>query len=192
MEKWLLRADPPSPDFKARMNEVLNGFWELATDANLKYGFAIENRLAPVEFLFVGACLPCISPLHPFSPYSRCSLLCRGAPGVLLFVLHDASPAVRAHGIYNLRTRIREQFRDIRANTVVCKALWALVDAERAHPSSARADMGAAANGAAGRGPGKRRRKGADGDGSDGEYRPTPVKSLGSAVKTRSKVPKVM
>lgn len=56
MEKWLIRVDSPPPLFKTTINEVLTDFWHMATDSKLKYGFTtIDKRLAPIEFVFVGA-----------------------------------------------------------------------------------------------------------------------------------------
>jgi hypothetical protein len=58
MEKWLLRVDNPTPSFKSLINDVLTEFYYIATTARLNYGFSsINKRLAPVEFVFVGASL---------------------------------------------------------------------------------------------------------------------------------------
>lgn len=85
-----------------------------------------------------------------------------------------------------MRLRIREQFRDVRNNGVVCKALWNFIDSlmgptglkvlsktpsySVAPPSS------------------QRKRKKMDED-QDEEYHPSPVKTLsqGVAVRTRGK-----
>jgi hypothetical protein len=56
MEKWLVRVDSPGHAFKTVINEVLTEFSYIATDLQLQYGFkSIDKRLAPVEFVFIGA-----------------------------------------------------------------------------------------------------------------------------------------
>jgi hypothetical protein len=59
VEKWLCRVDKPTEKFKLEIEEVLQEFWKIAVDTELGAGFKnIGRRLAPVEFIFIGAPLP--------------------------------------------------------------------------------------------------------------------------------------
>lgn len=88
-----------------------------------------------------------------------------------------------------MRLRIREQFRDVRNNGNVGKALWNFIDSlmgpsglkilsvkktyAQASPSSQR-----------------KRKKVADDEDEDEDYHPSPVKTLNRGVKTRGKARK--
>lgn len=112
--------------------------------------------------------------------------------GVVLFVLRNYTHEERANAILHMRTRIREQYRDVRNNTLVGKSLWAYVDSitgpsglrvlETDSPSRAIAST-SASTGA------KRKRKGKDSD-DDEDYHPSPIRSFGSKAKTRSSAKK--
>jgi hypothetical protein len=105
--------------------------------------------------------------------------------------MRDYTHQDRAEAIYNMRTHIRDQFKDVRNNTHVGRALWLFVrsimqpgsvslDAVFASPSARLSKR-------------KKRKAGDDGDddGDDGEYRPSPVRAFGNAgAKTRSKAAK--
>lgn len=101
-------------------------------------------------------------------------------------MLRDASHGTRANAVANVRKKIRGQFRDIRANTAVCKALWALIEVEKARASESlqytagprRAGPTAHPDGAKG---GKRKRRAAE-DGSE-----TEVDERADPVRTRSR-----
>lgn len=55
MEKWLMRVDKPTDSFKAEIEELLRDFWNIASNPQLNSGLKnIGNRLAPVEFIFIG------------------------------------------------------------------------------------------------------------------------------------------
>lgn len=55
VEKWLSRVDEPGQQFKDDIERVLKDFWLIADKKELNEGFTkIQQRLAPVEFLFVG------------------------------------------------------------------------------------------------------------------------------------------
>lgn len=58
IEKWISREDKPTAQFKEDIENVLRGLWVIATTQDLKSGFVdIPQRVAPVEFIFIGACL---------------------------------------------------------------------------------------------------------------------------------------
>ncbi|KAG2150495.1 hypothetical protein DEU56DRAFT_32120 [Suillus clintonianus] len=158
LEKWLKRVDHPLPAFMVEINDVLSEFWNIATKDDLNAAFTeVDKRVAPVEFVFIG---------------------------VVLFVLKNCTLRERANAILHMRLRIREQFRDVRNNGLVGKALWSYVDSITG-PSGVRvldvdAPLLAIASTSTGT---KRKRKGSD---ADEDYRPSPIKSLGSKAKTRS------
>lgn len=55
VEKWLSRIDSPGEQFKDDIERVLKDFWLIADKKELNEGFTkIQQRVAPVEFLFVG------------------------------------------------------------------------------------------------------------------------------------------
>lgn len=158
LEKWLKRVDNPSTTFMTQINDVLSEFWHIATKSELNAAFTeVDKRVAPVEFVFVG---------------------------VVLFVLRNHTSEERANAILHMRLRIREQFRDVRNNGLVGKALWNYVDSITG-PSGLRVlDMSSPMLAIAPTSTGtKRKRKGSD---ADDDYRPSPIKSLGSKAKTRS------
>jgi hypothetical protein len=101
--------------------------------------------------------------------------------------MRDYSHQDRAEAIYNMRTHIREQFKDVRNNASVGRALWLFVRSIT-QPGSVSIDavLGSPA------GKMKKRKKGKGGDDSedDDEYKPSPIRALGNAAKTRSKVAK--
>ncbi|KAF5387771.1 hypothetical protein D9615_000478 [Tricholomella constricta] len=153
MEKWISRVDMPAVKFMTDIETVLRDFWNIASNDKLNSGLKkIGSRLAPVEFIFIG---------------------------VLLFVLRKLSLEERATAITALRQTIREQYKDIRINSSVCKSLWAIVRDLQNNPSK----MVSRTNGDT---KGKKRKK-YDTDDEDDEYRPTPVASLGKSAKTRSR-----
>ncbi|KAG1862585.1 hypothetical protein DFJ58DRAFT_233981 [Suillus subalutaceus] len=156
LEKWMKRVDNPPTAFMTLINNVLSDFWHIATSSELNAAFTeVDKRVAPVEFVFVG---------------------------VILFVLRDHTIEERANAILHMRLRIREQFRDVRNNGLVGKAMWNYVDSITG-PSGLRvldAPMMAIASTSTGA---KRKRKGSD---ADDDYHPSPIRSLGSKVKTRS------
>ncbi|KAJ6628698.1 hypothetical protein B0H10DRAFT_2160694 [Mycena sp. CBHHK59/15] len=151
MESWLSRADKPGAQFKIDIDNALCEFGHIATDRELNMAFTIGKKLAPVEFVFIG---------------------------VLLYVLRKSTSKERAHAVYHLRKGIRAQFTDVRMNSSVGAALWALINHLKHNPmSSVLGDSQSAS---------KKKRKTADDD-SDGEYRPTPIKSLSKNPQTRSR-----
>lgn len=104
--------------------------------------------------------------------------------GVVLYVLRNHTIEERANAILHMRLRIREQFRDVRNNGLVGKALWNYVDSITG-PSGLRVlDATSSMLGVASTSTGtKRKRKGSD---ADDDYHPSPIKNLGSKTKTRS------
>lgn len=83
-----------------------------------------------------------------------------------------------------MRTYIRSQFKDVRNNANVGRALWLFVRSI-IQPGTVSLDTVLASSSKP-----KKRRKAADSDSEDDEYKPTPIKNLGTAAKTRSKVAK--
>jgi len=62
MEKWMSRIDRPGDQFKDEIEDVLREFWNIATNDELNDGFTkIGKRLAPIEFVFVGAIISAFS-----------------------------------------------------------------------------------------------------------------------------------
>src|ERR1700683_1764905 len=103
--------------------------------------------------------------------------------------MRDYTHQDRAEAIFNMRTHIRGQFKDVRNNSNVGRALWLFIRSI-IQPGSVSLD---AVFGGSPAKPKKRRRAagGEDDDGDDDDdYRPSPIKALGTAAKTRSKVAK--
>jgi hypothetical protein len=101
IEKFLNRPEEPTPEFKDSIVGVMTEFRHIASTPKLNYGFKnIEQKLAPVEFIFIGP---------------------------LLYVLRGASHETRAQAIHDMRVFIRKRFRDIRTNSTVMKALWEFI-----------------------------------------------------------------
>ncbi|KAG0706125.1 hypothetical protein DFH29DRAFT_980605 [Suillus ampliporus] len=161
LERWLKRVDNPLPTFVTQINDVLSEFWHIATTPGLDIAFTqVDKRVAPVEFVFVG---------------------------VILFVLRKYSHEDRANALLHMRLRIREQFRDVRNNTVVGKALWSYVDSITGPSGLKVLNVGfpipAIASTSTSTGT-KRKRRGSD---DDEDYHPSPIsKTPGSKTKTRS------
>ncbi|KDQ53547.1 hypothetical protein JAAARDRAFT_136960 [Jaapia argillacea MUCL 33604] len=155
MRKWLSKNEEPDEDFKTDVTAVLREMWEIATTKRLNQAFVkIENRVAPVEFVFIG---------------------------VLLYIMRSYPSTIedRARSIYNFRWQLRKMYRDIRANTTIARASWEYivnavagtegeiliedVDEGKKGKGKTRASNG--------RGKGKRRRDSdSEDDGDDGEY----------------------
>ena len=59
LEKWLARVDKPSQEFKNDIGDVLNAFGYIAMTPELNAAFEkVDKRVAPVEFVFIGAHMP--------------------------------------------------------------------------------------------------------------------------------------
>lgn len=110
----------------------------------------------------------------------------RPSLGTLLFILRDHSHLERANAILHMRLRIREQFRDVRNNGNVGKALWNFIDSLMG-PSGLRIlSTNKGYSVAPAPSSQRKRKKGADDD-EDEEYHPSPIRTLGQGVKTRGK-----
>lgn len=83
-----------------------------------------------------------------------------------------------------MRTHVRGQFKDVRNNAHVGRALWLFVRSI-IQPGSVSLDAVFSTTKMT-----KKRRKAADEDEDDDDYRPSPIRAIGSAAKTRSKVAK--
>ncbi|KAN0090892.1 Protein of unknown function DUF262 domain containing protein [Tylopilus felleus] len=158
LEKWLSRVDKPNQVFKNNIGDVLNEFGYIAMTPELSTAFEqVDKRVAPVEFVFIGT---------------------------LLYILRECSHHERANAVLHMRIRIREQFRDVRNNGVVGKALWNFIDSLMG-PSglkvlSAHKTCSVAS-------PSSRRKRKKESDDDDDEYHPSPVRTLSQGVKTRGK-----
>jgi len=159
LEKWLVRVDPPTESFMSRVDKALSEFWYLASNKGFDKGLkGFDKRVAPVEFVFIG---------------------------VLLYVMRDYSHPDRAEAIFNMRTHIRSQFKDVRNNSTIGRTLWLFIRSIL-QPGSVSLDAVLASPAK----PKKRRRAGNSDDDEDDDYKPSPIKALGTAAKTRSKVAK--
>lgn len=87
-----------------------------------------------------------------------------------------------------MRLRIREQFRDVRNNGNVGKALWNFIDSLMG-PSGLKILSANKTYTIAPPSSQRKRKKGVDSD-EDEEYHPLPVRNLSQAVKTRGKARK--
>ncbi|PPQ95752.1 hypothetical protein CVT26_015878 [Gymnopilus dilepis] len=153
MEKWMSRLDEPAREFRDRVDDVLRCLWVLATEPRYNQAFtskSITPRIAPVEFIFIG---------------------------VLLYLLRQSSYEVKAKAVYQLRKGIRSQFKDIRNNSNVGKAMWRLVDKLLDNPEQLEdADEERHSTG-------RKRKKAAsppDDDDADEDYKARPAKSKGT------------
>lgn len=166
----------------SRVDKALSEIWYLASTKNLDKGLKqFEKRVAPVEFVFIG------TPVLLF--YNLNLVDTTFDKGVLLYVMRDYSHQDRAEAIYNMRTHIRKQFKDVRNNAHVGRALWLFVRSIM-QPGSVSLDA-AFATTSSQKMTKKRRKGGDDDDNEDDEYRPSPVRAFGtSTAKTRSKVAK--
>ncbi|KAF7355389.1 hypothetical protein MSAN_01455600 [Mycena sanguinolenta] len=99
--------------------------------------------------------------------------------GVLIYVLRKATRTERAQAIYHLRTDIREQFLDIRFNGAVGAAMWRLIRHLKHSPTTSISSIQSATV--------TPKRKRRISNGSDDEYHPSPIRSLGRNPKTRSR-----
>jgi hypothetical protein len=86
----------------------------------------------------------------------------------------------RAEAILRMRKAIRAEFKDIRNNSTVAKSMWNFINTVDMNTPSA------LYNGYGETSKGKKKRK-ADTDDEEDEYRPQPIKSFGKTPSTRSK-----
>jgi hypothetical protein len=55
LDKWLQRTDAPEKKFKVSVENTLKAFLSIAADDQLNYCFkSVSQRLAPIEFVFIG------------------------------------------------------------------------------------------------------------------------------------------
>ncbi|TFK29405.1 hypothetical protein FA15DRAFT_664354 [Coprinopsis marcescibilis] len=104
IDTWLTSEDTPRKTFKEAVDTVLDDLYYLATEPKFNKDILQlqkSKRIAPVEFIFIG---------------------------VLLYRLQRKSWSSKAKAIYTLCKTIRQEYRDVRTNTVVCKSLWGHVD----------------------------------------------------------------
>lgn len=106
-------------------------------------------------------------------------LITRGS-GVLLYVMRKRPIEQRADGILRLRKAVRSEFKDIRNNNTVAKSMWNFINTMDMTTTNA------LFNGYGESSKGKRKRR-ANTDEEEDEYRPQPIKTLGKTPSTRSK-----
>lgn len=100
--------------------------------------------------------------------------------GVLLYVMRKRPIEQRADGILRLRKAVRSEFKDIRNNNTVAKSMWNFINTMDMTTTNA------LFNGYGESSKGKRKRR-ANTDEEEDEYRPQPIKTLGKTPSTRSK-----
>jgi hypothetical protein len=100
--------------------------------------------------------------------------------GVLLFVMRKRPIEQRADAIFRLRKAVRAEYKDIRNNSTVAKSMWNYINTMDMNTTSA------LFNGYGETSKGKKKRR-ADTDEEEDEYRPQPIKNLGKTPSTRSK-----
>ncbi|KAH8119271.1 hypothetical protein DFH11DRAFT_1686192 [Phellopilus nigrolimitatus] len=100
--------------------------------------------------------------------------------GVLIAVLRDCSDKKKSEEVLKLRVDVRKEHKDVRANTRVIASMWNAIDQAKTRQGVDGAAMGTTTDG-------RKRRRGMD---ADDDYRPTPIKSLGGAPKTRARLAK--
>jgi len=100
LEKWLVTSGEPSKQFKKQVQQVLEKFIDLAD--NYPKGFTgIKERVAPVEFLFIG---------------------------LLLAKMRNCSSADCAEKVLALRKHTRSLHKDVRSNERVMKSMWEYIE----------------------------------------------------------------
>ncbi|EGN99785.1 hypothetical protein SERLA73DRAFT_179998 [Serpula lacrymans var. lacrymans S7.3] len=163
LEKWLVRVDSPPHTFKQQISDVLSEFWHIAKTPALNAAFVkVDKRVAPVEFVFIG---------------------------VLLYVMRNHTHEDRAKALLHMRLHVRDQFRDIRNNTVTGKVLWDYITSVTA-PGGLKELGGIGSEGSSSTKKGRKRKNEDDVYDADEDYRPSPIRSFGPPTKTRSRAKK--
>lgn len=58
LDEWISQPIEPTHEFKIAINNMLAAFWYLADEARFNKGFVkFKERVAPVEFVFIGTYL---------------------------------------------------------------------------------------------------------------------------------------
>lgn len=101
IEAWISQKTEPTAAFKKAIDDTLGAFWYMAGETAYNRGFVqFEQRVAPVEFMFIG---------------------------ILLFVMRNCTIEQRAEAIFDMRAKVRKDYVDIRMNARVVRALWVIV-----------------------------------------------------------------
>ncbi|KAF5321102.1 hypothetical protein D9619_000773 [Psilocybe cf. subviscida] len=158
LEKWISREDPPPHGFKKNIENVLKSLWVLSSDNRYDEAFTKVNAVvAPIEFVFLG---------------------------VLLYVLRDEDRHIQARAAYTMRLTIRNEYRDIRNNTVLCRSLWKVVDALGRNPTAKNLLLDFEVDNQSAPKPKRKRASALE----DDEFRPSPVRGLKNGARgTRAK-----
>ncbi|KAH9482725.1 hypothetical protein JR316_0004825 [Psilocybe cubensis] len=157
IERWIHREDHPSRQFQEDIDRVLRCLWVIANEKRYSDAFVkVQQRIAPVEFIFIG---------------------------VLLYVLKRENYETQSKAIYTLRKTIRSEFKDIRNNGDVGKAMWRHINELRERPHATQLSNYTFVS------PIKttKRKRNSGVDEDDEEFRPKPIRSIGKAIKTRAK-----
>ncbi|KII92105.1 hypothetical protein PLICRDRAFT_172244 [Plicaturopsis crispa FD-325 SS-3] len=99
--------------------------------------------------------------------------------GVLLYVMRQSPHEDRADAIYALRHNVRDTHVDVRNNKRVGETLWEFIASKPGMPQGS-------SNGGTSKKKTKRKKGGGDESDDGDEYRPAPVRNLGTTPKTRS------
>ncbi|KAJ7068337.1 hypothetical protein C8F01DRAFT_1117794 [Mycena amicta] len=101
LANWLNHDDVPGEQFTQAMKKVFDDYSRIAEEPHLKSVAFGKQRIAPIEFVFIG---------------------------VLLYVIRQSSEKEKTQCIHHLRKTIRKSFTDVRANKAVGVALWGIID----------------------------------------------------------------
>ena len=129
IERWISRMDEPTEEFKEDIKEIFKTWLEIATLETCNEGFSkIPQRISPVEFIFIGR----LPKLYSF----YFIFFTEPLKGVLLYQLRGQSPVDQGRAIYILRHTVRREFKDIRNNSTVGKAMWRYVNLLKVNPTA--------------------------------------------------------
>ncbi|KAF8514206.1 hypothetical protein BU17DRAFT_52702 [Hysterangium stoloniferum] len=104
LEKWLVAPGEPSTQFKMQVQQVLEKFIDLGeySSDNYRKGFTgIKERVAPVEFLFIG---------------------------ILLAKMRNCNSEDCAEKVLAMRKHTRSLHKDVRSNERVMKSMWEYIE----------------------------------------------------------------
>ena len=119
LDVWLQQKDQPDKHFQNAITKALQTFQFVASTPGYNLGFTeIANRVAPVEFVFIG---------KGVNESTVVDILFYMTVGVLIFVMRDCDQEEIADQILAMRREARKKYKDIRANNFVTKYLWEFI-----------------------------------------------------------------
>lgn len=126
LEKFLTQSEDPSMQFSNAITQVVNELMSIAKDKKKARVFKeIKQRVAPIEFVFIGTCLG-FPPPNDIHVRELIRVVC--LIGVTLYVMMNYSNTKeRAEELYNMRTYIRRKYQDVRARSDIIRDLWIFV-----------------------------------------------------------------